>query len=47
MKSEIITKYHIDHVMNRPNADMNTNIQNIACLDKIMYICNKQHLSNI
>ena len=28
-------------------VDMNTNIQHIACLDKIMPLCNKQHLSNI
>ena len=25
---------------------MDTNIQNIACLGKIMSICNKQHLRN-
>ena len=25
----------------------NINLQNIACLSKIMSICNKQHLSNI
>ena len=26
---------------------MDTNVQNIAYLGKIMFICNKQHLSNI
>ena len=26
---------------------MNTNSQNIACLGKIMSICNKKHFSNI
>ena len=28
------------------DVDMNT-MQNIACISKIMSICNKQHLSNI
>ena len=29
------------------DVDMDTNIQNIAYLGKIMSLCNKQHLSNI
>ena len=29
------------------DADMKTNMQNVACFGKIMSICNKQHLSNI
>ena len=29
------------------NVDMNTNMQGIVCLGKIMFICNKQHSSNI
>ena len=29
------------------DVDMNTNIQSIACLGKIMSMCNKQYLSSI
>ena len=29
------------------NVVMNTNMQGIVCLGKIMFICNKQHSSNI
>ena len=29
------------------DADIETNIENIACLSKTMSLCNKQHLSNI
>ena len=29
------------------DVDMETNIQNIACLGNLISICNKQHLSNI
>ena len=31
----------------RPNVGKDINIQNIACLGKIMSIYNKQHLRNI
>ena len=34
-------------MINRLEVDMDTNIQNIAYLGKIMSVCNKQHLSNI
>ena len=29
------------------DLEIDTNIQNIACLGKIIPTCNKQHLSNI
>ena len=29
------------------DVDIETNIENIACLGKTMSLCNKQHLSNI
>ena len=29
------------------DVDMDTNMENIACLGKIMSICNMQYLSNI
>ena len=29
------------------DIDIETNIENIACLGKTMSLCNKQHLSNI
>ena len=34
-------------MINRLEVDMDTNIQNITYLGKIMSVCNKQHLSNI
>ena len=29
------------------DVDMETNIENLACLGKTTSLCNKQHLSNI
>ena len=29
------------------DVDIETNVENIACLGKTMSLCNKQHLSNI
>ena len=40
-KNQINQKY-IDQ-----DVDIETNIENIACLSKTMSLCNKQHLSNI
>ena len=39
-KIDRIVKTYIDQ-------DLETNIENIACLGKTMSLCNKQHLSNI
>ena len=39
--------YHINKNQAGLDADMETNIQNIACLGKAMPPCNKQHLCNI
>ena len=41
-KIDNINKTYIDQ-----DVDIETNIENIACLDKTMSLCNKQHLSNI
>ena len=41
-KTDCINKTQIDQDM-----DIETNIQNIACLGDTMPLCNKHHLSNI
>ena len=41
-KINYINKTYIDQ-----DADIETNIENIACLSKTVSLCNKQHLSNI
>ena len=38
--------YHINKTNIDQNGDIETNIENIVCLSKIMSLCNKQHLSN-
>ena len=40
-KQDCINKTYIDQ-----DIDIETNIQNIACLGKAIPLCNKQHLSN-
>ena len=41
-KIDRINKTYIDQ-----DLDMETNIENTACLSKTMSLCDKQHLSNI
>ena len=41
-KIDHINKTYIDQ-----DVDIETNIEHIACLDKTMSLCNKQHLGNI
>ena len=41
-KIDQINKTYIDQ-----DVDIETNIENIACLGKTTSLCNKQHLSNI
>ena len=41
-KTDRINKTYIDQ-----GVDIETNIENIACLGKTTPLCNKQHLSNI
>ena len=41
-KTDQINKKYIDQ-----DVDIETNIENIACLGKTTSLCNKQHLSNI
>ena len=43
MKMKIIERQIIIDL----DVDMDTNVQNIPCLGKIVPICNKQHLNNI
>ena len=38
---------HINKTQIDPEVDIETNVQNIACLGKTMSLCNKQQLSNI
>ena len=42
MKIDRINKTYIDQ-----NVDAETNIENIACLSKTIYLCNKEHINNI
>ena len=42
MKMKIIERQIIIDL----DVDMDTNVQNIPCLGKIVPICNKQHLNN-
>ena len=40
----------MDHINKKyldQDVDMGFNIENTACLGKVMSLCNKQHLSNI
>ena len=41
MKKQITQIRQIDQ-----DVDIETNIQNVACLDKTMPLCNKQYLNN-
>ena len=41
-KIDQINKTYIDQ-----DVDIETNIEHIACLDKTMSLCNKQHRGNI
>ena len=36
-----------DYIVNRPRHRSTQNIQNTACLKTIMFVFNKQYLSNI
>ena len=38
---------HINKTYRDQDVDIETNIENIVCLGKTMYLCNKQQLSNI
>ena len=41
---------NIDHINKKyidQNVDIETNIENITCLDKIMSLCNRQNFGNI
>ena len=40
-------KGHINKTYIDQDVDIETNIENIACLGMAMLLCNKQHLSNI
>ena len=40
-------KNHINQKYIDQDVDIETNIENIACLGKTMSLCNKQQLSNI
>ena len=39
--------YHINKTYIDQCAGIETNIENIACLGKTMFLCNKQHLNTI
>ena len=41
-RTDLINKTYRDQ-----DVDIETNVENIACLGKTMSLCNKQHLSNI
>ena len=38
---------HINKTYTDEDVDIETNIENIACLGMTTFLCNKQHLSNI
>ena len=38
---------HINKTQIEPEVDIETNVQNTACLGKTMFLCNKQYINNI
>ena len=46
-ENDNVKRDHINKIYIDQNVDAETNIENIACLSKTMYLSNKEHIDNI